>query len=536
VLRNRVARAKQPAPEPPRYVRHKTMPVWGAGVLVAVGHGQRTYLFADGGRRTFKEDVIERFFEASAAPDDDVQLKLARGVKSVAMPKAVNIDLEAQIKAAPDDEDAFMVYGDWLQEQGDPRGDLVAVQRHLERAPKDKQVKKTEAELFEKHGKYLVPPLLWKLANAPVRKSAARSEIVWRAGFIDRVRIARATEPKEDEPGVQAVVRELLNHPSAVFLRGITIGSLGAKKATEYRPIVSEIAKAQPSVLEELELGDMSALEIAGAVVGDASEILSACPRLRRLVVRAGTLRFDRTPKHANLRELVVHTTGLTPRSCSYLLGSVMPELETFELTIPQARFDEDALARLGNAKGMPKLAKLAVRESASAVAIVNALASGALLPRLTDLDLSGSEIDPATRIKLARSAEFQHVRVELGSGPSVPTTTSALDPKQILSRTRDAALATAARRIAASNKGWLAMGRDGNRLWAEYEGSDFYYVMAELDSRRTGCSCPSAKHPCKHSLALLLVATQRMIPEAKIPDAVVRNTQSRTSWFESRG
>jgi uncharacterized protein (TIGR02996 family) len=41
---------------------------------------------------------------------------------------AANLDLEAQIAAAPDAPDPFLVYGDWLQQSGDPRGELVALQ------------------------------------------------------------------------------------------------------------------------------------------------------------------------------------------------------------------------------------------------------------------------------------------------------------------------------------------------------------------------------------------------------------------------
>jgi uncharacterized Zn finger protein len=78
----------------------------------------------------------------------------------------------------------------------------------------------------------------------------------------------------------------------------------------------------------------------------------------------------------------------------------------------------------------------------------------------------------------------------------------------------------TAARAIARPEC-WMTLGRDRDRVWGEYEGGDNYYVWARLDERGAGCNCPSPKDPCKHALALLLIAAsphafeQRPIPEA---------------------
>jgi uncharacterized protein (TIGR02996 family) len=35
---------------------------------------------------------------------------------------------EAAIAASPDDEAAYLVYADWLQQRGDPRGELIVLQ------------------------------------------------------------------------------------------------------------------------------------------------------------------------------------------------------------------------------------------------------------------------------------------------------------------------------------------------------------------------------------------------------------------------
>lgn len=54
----------------------------------------------------------------------------------------------------------------------------------------------------------------------------------------------------------------------------------------------------------------------------------------------------------------------------------------------------------------------------------------------------------------------------------------------------------------------WRRLGRDGEAIWGVALGSkgDAYAVFARsLDDAR--CSCPSRKTPCKHAMALLLLA-----------------------------
>lgn len=54
----------------------------------------------------------------------------------------------------------------------------------------------------------------------------------------------------------------------------------------------------------------------------------------------------------------------------------------------------------------------------------------------------------------------------------------------------------------------WRRLGRDGNAIWGVALGSkgDAYAVFAR-SAKDAHCSCPSRKKPCKHVLALLLLA-----------------------------
>src|SRR5688500_3525157 len=60
---------------------------------------------------------------------------------------AVNPELEARLVVHPEIE-TYLVYGDWLSEHGDPRGELVAVQARLLTTPGDAELRAREAALI----------------------------------------------------------------------------------------------------------------------------------------------------------------------------------------------------------------------------------------------------------------------------------------------------------------------------------------------------------------------------------------------------
>ena len=66
------------------------------------------------------------------------------------MAAPTNPELEANILAHPDDREAYLVYADWLQSHGDPRGELVAVQTKLTQGA-NPALSAREQELFAAH-------------------------------------------------------------------------------------------------------------------------------------------------------------------------------------------------------------------------------------------------------------------------------------------------------------------------------------------------------------------------------------------------
>ena len=88
---------------------------------------------------------------------------------------------------------------------------------------------------------------------------------------------------------------------------------------------------------------------------------------------------------------------------------------------------------------------------------------------------------------------------------------------EQILALAPDAASAKAANGLTAPRK-WQSLGRDARSLWGECQGSgkDPYAVAVDLSETVFKCSCPSHKQPCKHGLALGMLAAGQ--PELLAP------------------
>jgi len=155
---------------------------------------------------------------------------------------ARSAELEAAIVADPEDASAYLVYADWLQARGDPRGELVVVQHALETAqgPAWAKLRIRERELLTEHGEHLL---------GPVAAPRYWRHFDWRRGFVDRMHAAFVLDEGE----------QLIAHPSLALVRAVS--------NVEFPPI----REAAPPLLNEL------------AIEYEAPRTVLAQPRLRHL-------------------------------------------------------------------------------------------------------------------------------------------------------------------------------------------------------------------------------------------------------------
>lgn len=76
-------------------------------------------------------------------------------------PIARDLDLETRIAEDTDALEPYLVYADWLQERGDPRGELITIQVLMETADRAAFItlRKREIDLLRDHLAYLRGPL-----------------------------------------------------------------------------------------------------------------------------------------------------------------------------------------------------------------------------------------------------------------------------------------------------------------------------------------------------------------------------------------
>src|ERR1700744_6490609 len=89
-----------------------------------------------------------------------------------------NHELESIIEADPQDPAGWLIYGDWLQSEGDPRGELVAVQARLSRDSGNHELMAAQRAIFAKTVPTLLAGLDPYLAPDPLFR------LSWEFGFL----------------------------------------------------------------------------------------------------------------------------------------------------------------------------------------------------------------------------------------------------------------------------------------------------------------------------------------------------------------
>lgn len=126
------------------------------------------------------------------------------------------------LRARPDDRELLLVYADWLESQGHPRGELIAVQDAEQRCASVDEFERTRAravELISAHAE--LRPDLTRLDGDRRRLWA-----LWRGGFIRRLEMLidrPAPSLGEGLRGWSTLLAQILGHPSLALVEEILI-------------------------------------------------------------------------------------------------------------------------------------------------------------------------------------------------------------------------------------------------------------------------------------------------------------------------
>jgi uncharacterized protein (TIGR02996 family) len=221
------------------------------GITGRASRGSGFQFSADGPARSKTHPSREAARQAYLDAIDEKKTdgwKLIAGNEEVSVATELHRDaaLEAALVAKPDDDQALMVYADWLLGRNDPRGELISLQREM-RGVQDRvrfmELKKEEAVLHARHD----AAWLGKLVADHLGQGQVR--LAWSRGFVD---VAVIQEGKGNHA---ELVAELLASPVALLLRKLeAIGPDVADVIVRARPRCLEhvyLRKARAKVDEE---------------------------------------------------------------------------------------------------------------------------------------------------------------------------------------------------------------------------------------------------------------------------------------------
>jgi hypothetical protein len=299
-----------------------------------------------------------------------------------------NLDLEAKLAADPRDTANYQVYRDWLESQG-----------------------------FVHDGRVTLGPL----ADC----DDMLGELEWRHGFIRAATVRYTLERFNGERpdlSIEQVLLWLLEDPApGRFIERLTLG-LARHDDNNYAGACRTIgARLRPALLE-LMLGDFGSeeCELNWTSISDTAPLWPAVPRLRKLVLRAGSMQLDGIDL-PELRELETITGGMPPEALAAIANASWPKLERLSLQIgcahQGAATDVRLVEPLLAGTKLPALMHLGLCNCELTDALCDRLATAAILPQLRSLDLSMGTMSMAGVQALLRTpkafAHLEHICVD---------------------------------------------------------------------------------------------------------------------------
>lgn len=137
----------------------------------------------------------------------------------------------------------------------------------------------------------------------------------------------------------------------------------------------------------------MEECEISWIVQGDVAPLLEAFPDLEEFAVRGGNQLAFPSVRHERLRKLTVESGGMPAEAVRGIAGSDLPALADLDLWLGTSEYGGDAevadLEPFFAGTRLPRLTRLALRNSEIQDAICAALASAPVVARLEVLDVS---------------------------------------------------------------------------------------------------------------------------------------------------
>ena len=382
------------------------------------------------------EKVKKGYVLVGGAAEAGANKKPAKAAKAEAAPAemfkrdARNPALEAAIVANPMDREAYSVFADWLQEQGDPRGELIQLQLGY----KDKQAK----ALIDKHLDYFLGPLakhqtvydsngnnsvshLRTSAQEKEWQKTASQAFLWRNGFIYRVRLSHDTYSMEygELPKIEGSLADILDlvcdHPSGRYVVEFAFQSNGDPNEDDLQDLIDILGKKAPPTTRKITFGD-NIDQISWHHTGNLNKLWKGVPNLKTLEIETGE--FDVGKMVAPALERAIFITGGLSTSCGKNIATaVMPKIRHLEVYYGSDNYGGECTIKevkpLLDRTDLGKLEYLGLKNSMFADEIAKHIGGAKVIKTLKTLDLSlGTMSDEGAFALAAAKDRLAHLEV----------------------------------------------------------------------------------------------------------------------------
>lgn len=339
-----------------------------------------------------------------AAPEPNAP-PLVEEPKFVAGKVAVDEAREHDIDAHPDDSARWLVYGDWLQSEGDVRGELIT--RHG---------KPGFATFVQDHLESLFPSFADELRGGG---QVPEVELEFRHGLVHGALLHALSRERPVKLGELA--HRVLEAPACRFIRRLSFGlnhdvAHYGERRNDYGPVIESLVK-EPKLerLTHLEFGIQDRETVSDDQYdreplhsfGDLSALWPHVPHLERLTVQGNGGELGELNLPA-LRVARFLTDNPDEGIIDELMAARWPKLEHFELWEFDSEFD---LAALLHTLSAVPLVHLALPGMMSTDRLFELLLAGPILKKLKVLDVHDTPFSERSAALLLKNvARFSHL------------------------------------------------------------------------------------------------------------------------------
>jgi uncharacterized protein (TIGR02996 family) len=297
--------------------------------------------------------------------------------------------LETHLRETPEDWQSWLVYADWLLDQGDERGRLIQLEHRLALSPGDARLQR-EIDKLQKAGS-------WQPARA---LRSGGGSLLLRHGFVCGLSLYGE--------GAATKLRRLLAGPNMQFLTSLELADLSGRGVaflsevlpqTHIRRVRMERVQLGQARLTRLlpALGQLETLELYATQLGDEG-MAQLC--------QAQSLR--------GLRSLSLMEEWLTERGAAALASGALSSLRA--LSLARNELGSAGARRVARAETLRGLVSLNLDRTELESEGVDALAEGGL-PQLRSLSLEGNPLYDRDALRIASSPALRElVSLEISS------------------------------------------------------------------------------------------------------------------------